>query len=300
VNHPPPAKSNIDIHHKHFICRPQQHQIIMNSLFNIEGKVIAVTGATGILAGGLAQYLLKQGAKVAILSLFQEEVDKAVAEAKKISEHVIGFACDVTDAEKVQAAHDYTIEQFGTVDVLINGAGGNMKGATVGPDQDLFEAINLGDYSKVLDLNLKGTVIPSFIFAKTMAEKGSGSILNFSSMSSEQAITRVLGYSNAKAGVDNFTRWMATELSQRHGDGIRVNAVAPGFFVTHQNRALLTNEDGSFTERGQQVINNTPMGRFGRAEEVFGAFHYLMSDAASFVTGTVIKIDGGFSCYSGV
>lgn len=272
----------------------------MNSLFNIEGKVIAVTGATGILAGGLAQYLLKQGAKVAILSLFQEEVDKAVAEAKKISEHVIGFACDVTDAEKVQAAHDYTIEQFGTVDVLINGAGGNMKGATVGPDQDLFEAINLGDYSKVLDLNLKGTVIPSFIFAKTMAEKGSGSILNFSSMSSEQAITRVLGYSNAKAGVDNFTRWMATELSQRHGDGIRVNAVAPGFFVTHQNRALLTNEDGSFTERGQQVINNTPMGRFGRAEEVFGAFHYLMSDAASFVTGTVIKIDGGFSCYSGV
>ncbi len=272
----------------------------MNQLFDIQGKVVAVTGATGILAGGLAKYLLEQGAKVAILSLFQNEVDEAVAEAKKISEHVIGFACDVTDPEKVQAAHDYVIEQFGTVDVLINGAGGNMKGATVGPDDNLFEAIDLGDYSKVLDLNLKGTVIPSFIFGKTIAEKGNGSILNFSSMSADQAITRVLGYSNAKSGVDNFTRWMATELAQRYGDGIRVNAVAPGFFVTHQNRALLTNEDGSFTARGQQVISNTPMGRFGEPNEVYGAFHYLMSDAASFVTGTVLKVDGGFSCFSGV
>lgn len=272
----------------------------MNQLFNIQGKVIAVTGATGILAGGLARYLLEQGAKVAILSLFQEEVDEAVAEAKKISEHVIGFACDVTDSKKVQAAHDYVIEQFGTVDVLINGAGGNMKGATVGPDDNLFDAINLDDYSKVLDLNLKGTVIPSFIFGKTIAENGSGSILNFSSMSAEQSITRVLGYSNAKSGVDNFTRWMAAELAQRYGGGVRVNAVAPGFFVTHQNRALLTNEDGSFTKRGQQVIDNTPMLRFGEAQEVYGAFHYLMSDAATFVTGTVLKVDGGFSSFSGV
>lgn len=272
----------------------------MNQLFDINNKVIAVTGATGILAGGLAKYLLEQGAKVAILSLFPEEVEQAVVEAKKISSHVIGYACNVTDKDQVQAAHDHVIAEFGTVDVLINGAGGNMPGAIAGPDQDLFEAINLDDYSKVLDLNLKGTVIPSLIFGKTIAEKGSGSILNFSSMSAGQSITRVLGYSNAKSGVDNFTRWMATELAQRYGAGVRVNAVAPGFFVTHQNRALLTNEDGSFTERGQKVINNTPMLRFGKAEEVYGAFHYLMSDAASFVTGSVLNVDGGFSIYSGV
>lgn len=272
----------------------------MKPSFDITDKVIAVTGATGILAGGLAKYLLEQGAKVAILSLFPEEVEEAVAEAKKISKNVIGYACNVTIKEEMQAAHDYVIAEFGTVDVLINGAGGNMAGAIAGPDQDLFEAVQLDDYSKVLDLNLKGTVIPSLVFGKTIAEKGSGSILNFSSMSSEQCITRVLGYSNAKAGVDNFTRWLATELAQRYGTGVRVNAVAPGFFVTHQNRALLTNEDGSFTERGQKVINNTPMLRFGDAEEVYGAFHFLMSDAASFITGTVVKIDGGFSCYSGV
>lgn len=272
----------------------------MKPSLDISGKVIAVTGATGILAGGLAYYLLEQGAKVAILSLFPNEVEEAVAKGKKISEHVIGYACDVTSKEDMQAAHDFVVANFGTVDVLINGAGGNMAGAIVGPDQDLFDAVVLDDYSKVLDLNLKGTVIPSLIFGKTIAEKGNGSILNFSSMSSEQCITRVLGYSNAKAGVDNFTRWMATELAQRYGAGVRVNAVAPGFFVTHQNRALLTNEDGSYTERGQQVINNTPMSRFGEAEEVFGAFHFLMSDAASFITGTVVKIDGGFSCYSGV
>ncbi len=271
-----------------------------NSLFSIEGKVIAVTGGTGILAGGLATYLQRQGAKIAILSLFQDEVDDAVAKAKKISPDVIGFACDVTDVAAVQAAHDGIIAEFGTVDVLVNGAGGNMKGATVNPDDDLFDAISFGDYSKVLDLNLKGTVIPSFIFGKTIAEKGNGSIINFSSMSADLAITRVLGYSNAKAGVDNFTRWMSTELTQRYGDGVRVNAVAPGFFVTHQNRALLTTEDGGFTERGQQVIDNTPMRRFGNPEEVYGAFHYLMSDAASFVTGTVIKVDGGFSSFSGV
>jgi len=272
----------------------------MNQLFDIQGKVIAVTGAGGILAGGLAKYLLEQGAKVAILSLFPEEVDNAVAEGKKISEHVIGFACDVTDQKRMQEAHDYVIEQFGTVDVLVNGAGGNMAGAIAAPDEDLFDGINLDDYSKVLDLNLKGTVIPSLIFGKTIAEKGSGSILNFSSMSSEQSITRVLGYSNAKSGVDNFTRWLAVELAQRYGSEVRVNAVAPGFFVTHQNRKLLTNEDGTFTSRGQSVINNTPMLRFGEAHEVYGAFHYLMSDAASFVTGVVLKVDGGFSSYSGV
>ncbi len=272
----------------------------MKPSFNISNKVIVITGATGILAGGLALYLLEQGAKVAILSRSSEKVATAVTEAKEISEDVIGYTCDVTSKEEIQAAHDYVIAEFGTVDVLINGAGGNMAGAVVGPEQDLFEALQLDDYSKVLDLNLKGTVIPSLIFGKTIAKKGQGSILNFSSMASEQSITRVLGYSNAKAAVDNFTRWLATELAQRYGAGVRVNAVAPGFFVTNQNRALLTNEDGTFTERGQKVIDNTPMLRFGEAQEVYGACHFLMSDAASFITGTIIKVDGGFSCYSGV
>lgn len=271
----------------------------MNELFNIQGKVVAVTGATGVLAGELALYLLKQGAKVAIISRSSEKVDAAVAVAKEISPDVIGCVCDVTDKEQVQAAHDAIIAEFGGVDALINGAGGNMPGATIMPDQEVC-SLDIGDYSRVMDLNLNGTVIPSMVFAESFAKKGSGNIINFSSMAAGQTITRVLGYSNAKAAVDNFTQWMATELAQRHGDGLRVNAVAPGFFLSHQNRKLLTNEDGTYTERGQSVITNTPMQRFGEADELFGAFHYLLSDASNFVTGTVLAVDGGFSVYSGV
>jgi NAD(P)-dependent dehydrogenase (short-subunit alcohol dehydrogenase family) len=271
----------------------------MNELFDVRGKVIVVTGATGILAGGAAQYLQKNGAKVVYLGRNQERVNNAIVEAEAISSDCMGVTCDALDEQGLEAGYSEVVKKFGRVDALINGAGGNMPGATIGPDKEIFD-LDLEDYSKVMDLNLKGTVIPTIVFGKAFKEQKYGSIINFSSMSSTQALTRVLGYSNAKAAIDNFTRWMATEMALKYGDKVRVNAVAPGFFISKQNKALLTNEDGSFTERGQQVINKTPFKRFGKQEEVYGAIHYLLSDASSFVTGTVMAVDGGFSCFCGV
>jgi NAD(P)-dependent dehydrogenase (short-subunit alcohol dehydrogenase family) len=269
------------------------------SLFDIKDKVIVVTGAAGVLAGSTAKYLLAQGATVVFLDLHQDRVDSAVEEAKAISATVSGYACNVLDLNMLNDVYDKIMAEYGRVDVLINGAGGNMPGATIGPDQTIFD-LKMEDYDKVLDLNLKGSVLPSMTFAKAFVKQKSGCIINFSSMSSPLAITRVLGYSNAKAAIDNFTKWMATEMSLKYGDGIRVNAIAPGFFIGEQNRKLLVNEDGSYTERGQQVIDNTPFRRFGEHDEIPGTIHYLISEAAKFVTGTVIPVDGGFSIFSGV
>ena len=271
----------------------------MKNLFNIQDKVIVVTGAAGVLAGGTARYLQEHGACVVYLDRVQEKVDHVLAEAKKSSDQCSGYCCNVLDQSALDAVYESVLGAYGRVDVLINGAGGNMPGATIGPEEDIF-SLDLDDYSSVLDLNLKGTLMPSLTFAKAFKAQGSGCIVNFSSMSSPLAITRVLGYSNAKAAVDNLTRWMATEMALKYGEGIRVNAIAPGFFIGNQNRALLTNEDGSYTSRGQQVIDNTPFRRFGNQEEVYGTIHYLISEAASFVTGTVVPVDGGFSTYSGV
>lgn len=271
----------------------------MNDLFDISDKVIVVTGAAGILAGGVARYLLEQGAYVVFLDLHQDKIDALLEDVKGYSGHCSGYACDVLDEVALNRVYRQVMEDCCQVDVLINGAGGNMPGATIGPEQDIA-ALNIDDYSKVLDLNLKGSLLPMVTFSKAFAEQGKGCVVNFSSMSSAQALTRVLGYSNAKAGIDNLTRWMATELALKYGDGIRVNAVAPGFFVSHQNRALLINDDGSYTERGHQVIGKTPFRRFGEQREVCGTVHYLISEAASFVTGVVVPIDGGFSAYTGV
>lgn len=269
----------------------------MNELFSIKDRVIVITGAAGVLAGTTTRYLMEQGAQVVLLDLLQDKVDAIVAELG--SERACGYACSVLDQAALDSVYDKIMARFGRVDVLINGAGGNMPGATIGPEQSLFD-LKMEDYSKALDLNLKGSIMPTFTFAKAFVKQGKGCVINFSSMSSTQAITRVLGYSNGKAAIDNFTRWMATELAIRHGDGIRVNAVAPGFFIGNQNRALLVNPDGSYTKRGQQVIDKTPFRRFGTADEVPGTIHFLISDAAKFVTGAVVPIDGGFSCFSGV
>lgn len=271
----------------------------MQGIFDISDKVIAITGAAGVLAGGTAKYLQEQGAYVVYLDLFQDKVDAVVEEAKQISDKCSGFACNVLDQDAIDHVCEQIVETCGRIDVLINGAGGNMPGAIIGPDQDVFD-LKMDDYSKVLDLNLKGTVMPTMTFAKIFKEQGNGVVVNFSSMSSPLAITRVLGYSNAKAAIDNFTRWMAAEMALKYGDKVRVNAIAPGFFIGNQNRALLINEDGSYTERGQQVIDNTPFRRFGEQEEVYGTIHYLISGAASFVTGAVVPVDGGFSTFSGV
>ncbi len=271
-----------------------------NLLFDIDDKVIVVTGAAGVLAGGVARYLLEQGATLVMLDLRQEAVEKVVEECKNtIAPNVSGYVCNVLDQENLGEVYEKIMAEHGRIDVLLNGAGGNMPGATVGPDQTIFD-LKMDDYSKVLDLNLKGSVIPTITFARAMAQQKSGCIVNFSSMSATQALTRVLGYSNAKAAIENFTRWMAVELAQKFGGNIRVNAIAPGFFIGNQNRALLLNEDGSYTERGRQVINKTPMGRFGEQDEVYGCIHYLISDASKFVTGSVLPVDGGFSAFTGV
>lgn len=272
---------------------------IMNQLFDLSEKVVVVTGATGILAGGSAKYLQRNGARVVYLGRNEERVSHAVKEAKSISDNCMGLTCDVLNQSALLVAYQQVMKQYGRIDALVNGAGGNMPGATIGPEKEIFD-LDLEDYSKVMDLNLKGTVLPTLVFSQAFKEQNSGCVINFSSMSSTQALTRVLGYSNAKAAIDNFTRWMATEMAIKYGDGIRVNAVAPGFFISKQNRTLLVNEDGSYTQRGQQVIDKTPFRRFGKQEEVFGAIHYLISDASSFVTGTVIPIDGGFSSFCGV
>jgi NAD(P)-dependent dehydrogenase (short-subunit alcohol dehydrogenase family) len=271
----------------------------MQSLFDIRDKVIAITGAAGVLAGGTAKYLQAQGAYVVYLDLFQDKVDETVAEAKRISEHCCGFACNVLQQEALDETCARITETCGRIDVLINGAGGNMPGATIGPDQDVFD-LRIEDYSKVLDLNLKGTVMPTMTFARAFKAQGHGCVVNFSSMTAGPTVTRVLGYSNAKAAIESFTRWMATEMALKYGDKIRVNAIAPGFFIGNQNRALLINEDGSYTERGQQVISKTPFRRFGEQNEVYGTIHYLVSDASAFVTGVVLPVDGGFSAFSGV
>lgn len=266
------------------------------SLFNLNDKVYAVTGASGALAGAAARYLAQNGASVAFISRSQSKLDLAV---KGLGPEVATFSCDVTDRKALKTTLALILERFGRIDGLINGAGGNMPGATISPDETVFD-LDFNDYEKVLRLNLSGTLLPSLVFGEYFAECKQGAIINFSSASSQQALTRVLGYSNAKAAVDNLTRWMATDFAQKFGDGIRVNAVCPGFFVGDQNRSLLLNADGSTTNRGQQIINNTPMGRFGDAQEICGAIHYLLTDASRFVTGQVLHIDGGFGIYSGV
>lgn len=269
------------------------------NLFNLENKTIVITGGCGVLGGGIAQYLLAQDATVILLHYKEEPLKECVRTFKSISEKVEGHLCNVIDEASLQAVAEKIIQQHGKIDVLINAAGGNKPGATVGPAQSVFD-VDVEQFKQVIDLNLFGSIIPSLIFGRAMTKNKKGTIINLSSMAADRAITRVMGYSASKAAIDNFTKWMAVELAQKYGDGMRVNAIAPGFFIGNQNRALLTNEDGSYTDRGHTIIGNTPMKRFGNADELNGAVHYLCTEASKFVTGVVIPIDGGFSAYSGV
>ncbi len=269
------------------------------NLFNLENKIILVTGACGVLGGGIAKYLLENKATVLILHYKETPLKSAVSELKKISEKVEGYLCNVVEEKSLKAVAEKIMTAYGKIDVLINAAGGNKPGATIGPDQSVFE-VDVEQFKQVIDLNLFGSIIPSLVFGKEMAKHKKGTIINVSSMAADRALTRVMGYSASKAAVDNFTKWLAVELAQKYGDGMRVNAIAPGFFIGNQNRALLTNEDGSYSERGNTIIKNTPMNRFGDADELNGAIHYLCSNASKFVTGIVIPIDGGFSAFSGV
>lgn len=267
-------------------------------LFSLEKKTIIVTGGGGILGGEIAKYLLENNATIILLDYNKDLLQTAVDHLKKINKKVEGYVCNVLEEKSLQEIAKKIMDTYGKIDVLLNAAGGNKPGATVAPNQSVFD-VDIEQIKQVVDLNLFGSIIPSLVFGKEMAKNKRGTIINISSMAADRAITRVMGYSASKAAVDNFTKWMAVELAQKYGDGLRVNAIAPGFFIGNQNRALLTNEDGSYTERGQAIIKNTPMKRFGNADELNGAIHYLCSEASKFVTGVVIPVDGGFSAFSG-
>lgn len=271
----------------------------MNENFSIKDKVAVITGAGGVLGGSVAKSFVQAGAKVVVLDIRQENLDLRVQELKAFGGQAIGIVANVLDVENLNQAASKVIEKWGRIDILLNIAGGNLPGATLQPDQSFFD-MKLEDWEKVTNLNLNGTVYPSFVFGKLMAEQQSGCIVNISSMAAYSAITRVPGYSAAKSAVTNFTQWLATEMAIKYGDGIRVNAIAPGFFIGDQNRAVLINPDGSLTDRSLKVISKTPMKRFGDIAELNGAVQFLCSDAASFITGAVLPVDGGFSAFSGV
>ncbi len=269
----------------------------MKNLFDIKDNVVVITGGTGILGRCIAKYLAQEGAKVIILGR-KEEVGKQIVDEITAEGGQCEFMkTDVMSKEVVEKNCADILEKYGKVDTLLNAAGGNMPGATIGPDGNIFD-LKTEDFQKVLNLNLTGTVIPTQIFLKPMVKQGKGSIINFSSMAAFRPLTRVCGYAAAKAGISNFTAFMATECAKKFGEGIRVNAIAPGFFLTEQNRSLLTNPDGTYTQRGQDVIRQTPFGRMGDPEELCGTIHYLMSDASKFVTGMVAVVDGGFNIYA--
>lgn len=269
----------------------------MNELFSVKDEVVVITGGTGVLGASIGEYLALEGAKVVILGRRKEEGEKIVNEIRSKGGEAVFMVTDVMNEEIVQKNSDDILAMFGRVDALLNAAGGNMPGATIAPDKTFFD-LKVSEFSKVLDVNLIGTVIPTQIFLKPMVEAGKGSIVNFSSMAAFRPMTRVCGYAAAKAGISNFTEFLANEVATKFTPGIRVNAIAPGFFLTNQNRALLTNPDGSLTKRGEDVIRQTPFKRFGKPEELCGTIQYLISEASSFVTGTVAVVDGGFNAFA--
>ncbi|MBV8781397.1 MAG: SDR family oxidoreductase [Phycisphaerae bacterium] len=271
------------------------------TLFDLTDRVVLVTGATGALAGSAADYLASQHARVVYFGRSQDKLNAAIkkCKARTPDAQCVGIVADVLDRPALERARDEVLKKWGRIDALVNGAGGNMPGATISPDKT-FGDLDFDAFQQVIDLNLHGTVLPSLVFTPAMVTHGRGTIVNYSSVSAPQALTRVIGYSAAKSGVENFTRWLAVDMARRTGGKIRVNAIMPGFFLGEQNRRLLTNEDGSLTERGNLIIQKTPFGRFGEADELHGAIHYLLADASKFVTGTVLAVDGGFSVFSGV
>lgn len=269
----------------------------MSNLFSVKDKVVVITGGTGVLGKAIAAHLAEEGAKVVILGRKAEVGNEIVNEIKAKGGEAMFLVTNVLDAAVLQQNLADILKAYGRVDALLNAAGGNMPGATIAPTGNFFD-LKIDEFQKVLDLNLTGTVLPTQVFLRPMAAQKAGTIVNFSSMAAFRPMTRVAGYAAAKAGISNFTAFMATEVAKKFGEGIRVNAIAPGFFLTEQNRTLLTNLDGTYTERGQDVIRQTPFGRMGRAEELCGTIQYLISDAASFVTGTVAVVDGGFNAFA--
>ena len=269
------------------------------SRFSVKDKVVVVTGGTGILGRAFTKALAEEGAMVGILGRNESVANERAREIKQQGGKAIALVADVLQESQLIKARETILKEFGKIDGLVNAAGGNLPGAVIAPASDIFK-LDFSSLRQVMELNLFGTILPTQVFGQAIASNGKGSIVNISSMASQRVITKVLGYSMAKTAIDSYTKWFAVELGNRYGDAIRMNAIAPGFFLTDQNRALLTNPDGTLTERGNLVIKNTPFDRFGDPEELNGALLWLLSDDSKFVTGTVVNVDGGFSIFSGV
>lgn len=274
---------------------------MVNELFNLTGKIAVVTGATGALCSAMCRGLADAGATVVALARNQEKIDALVDELKERDAQALGISADVLDKSALESACQQVLDSYGRVDILINGAGGNRAEATTMPGQRTFFDLPQEAMEWVFNLNFTGAVLTSQVFGEVMTQQGTGVILNVSSMASFQPMTRVIGYAAAKAAINNFTYWLSVYMTKEHSKDIRVNAIAPGFFLGEQNRYLLIDKDtGDLTERGQQIIDHTPMDRFGDAEDLVGTTIWLVSDASKFVTGIVVPVDGGFMAYSGV
>jgi NAD(P)-dependent dehydrogenase (short-subunit alcohol dehydrogenase family) len=268
-------------------------------LFDVRDKVAVVTGGTGVLGSAMAIGLAEAGCKVVVVGRREDAGKQVVDQITAKGAKALFCKADVLNADELQKANDETMKAFGSIDILVNCAGGNMAGAVIPVDKTFFD-LDMTEFGKVVDLNLTGTVLPCKIFTADMVRRRKGAIVNIASMASYRPITRIVGYAAAKSAVKNFTEWLATEMAKKFGEGIRVNGIAPGFFITEQNRKLLTNNDGSYTPRGQAAINNTPFARFGEADELTGTLIWLCSDASKFVTGVTVPVDGGFNVFCGV
>lgn len=267
--------------------------------FSLQDKVIVVTGGTGILGNAFVDAIVEAGGSVGILGRKSDVAEQRAGAIRARGGKAIALVADVLDEQQLVQAKEKLLSEFGKLDGLVNAAGGNMPEGVLQPDENIF-TMNMEGMKKVMDINLWGTLLPTQVFGEALARNGRGSIVNISSMNSKRAITKVLGYNMGKAAVDCYTQWFAVELAKRYGDKIRMNALAPGFFLTEQNRNLLTKGEGGYTERGELVIRQTPFKRFGHPDELKGALVWLLSDAAQFVTGAMICVDGGFSIFGGV
>ena len=267
--------------------------------FSLKNKTIIVTGGTGILGNAFIEAIADAGGSVGILGRNETLANERAEVINKKGGKALALIADVLNEEQLQRAKEKALNHFGKIDGLVNAAGGNMPEGVLQNEEDIF-LMNLEGMKKVMNINVWGTIFPTQVFGEALAKNGGGSIVNISSMNSKRAITKVLGYNMGKAAVDCYTQWFAVELAKRYGDKIRMNALAPGFFLTEQNRYLLTKKEGGYTERGELVIKQTPFKRFGHPNELKGALIWLLSDASQFVTGAMICVDGGFSIFGGV